>query len=188
MIKGIRRFSPETAGAQGGVLGDGVHVVHVESTQPRVRSWTKAPRREWTRNQPAWTTIQIDLVPMRIRAKPWTISSRLKETKAIARAKPNTCQKNTVTLLDLEEMKTQYQKPLTHKTSVTKSLWVERKTPSLRLGKVTLPRGKLECRSLIAKTSSYQIPLWTLVQCCPEGRVAVSGIGAGRTWLGLLGY
>ena len=45
---------------------------------------------------------------------------------------------------------------------------------------MTLPRGKLECRSSNAKTSSNQIPLWTLVQCCPEGRVAVSGVGAGK--------
>ena len=54
------------------------------------------------------------------------------------------------------------------------------KTPSLRLGKVTLPKGKLECRSFIAKTSSNQIPLWTLVQCCPEGQVAVSGAAQGE--------
>ena len=31
--KGIKRFSPETVGAQGGVLGDGVNA---ESVQPRV--------------------------------------------------------------------------------------------------------------------------------------------------------
>ena len=34
---------------------------------------------------------------------------------------------------------------------------LKHKTPSLRLGKVTLPRGKLECRSYHAKTSSNQI-------------------------------
>ena len=28
MIRGIRRFSPETVGAQGGVLGDGVVELH----------------------------------------------------------------------------------------------------------------------------------------------------------------
>ena len=38
--KGIKRFLPETVGALGGMLGDGVHV---ESVQPRVRCcWSKA--------------------------------------------------------------------------------------------------------------------------------------------------
>ena len=56
------------------------------------------------------------------------------------------------------------------------------KTPSL-LGKVTLPRGKLECRSYIARPRETKYQSWTLVQCCPEGRVAVSGAGAGRDTL-----
>ena len=73
---------------------------------------------------------------MRIHAKPWTISC-LKETRAFSRAKPNTFQKNTVTLIDLEERKTRYQKPLTHKSFVTKSLRVDRKHLSLTSGKVT---------------------------------------------------
>ena len=43
MIKGIKRFSPETVGAQGGMLGDGVQV---ESAQPRVEKLTQSSRGE----------------------------------------------------------------------------------------------------------------------------------------------
>ena len=63
--------------------------------------------------------------------------SCLQESIAFQKAKPNTFQKNTVTLLDLEEMKTRYQKPLTHKSFVTKSLGVARKhLPNLMEGDI----------------------------------------------------
>ena len=48
------------------------------------------------------------------------------------------------------------EKPFTQESFVTKSLWVERKHLSLTSGKVTLPRGKLECRSCYAETSRNQ--------------------------------
>ena len=44
----------------------------------------------------------------------------MKETKDFLRAKPNTIQKNIVTLLDLEEKKTQYQNLLLRKVLLLK--------------------------------------------------------------------
>ena len=53
--KGIKRFSPETVGAQGEMLGDGVDA---ESAQPTWGwCWTQSSRGEQTRNQPAWKII-----------------------------------------------------------------------------------------------------------------------------------
>ena len=54
-------------------------------------------------------------------------SSCLKETKAFLRAKPNTIQKNIVTLLDLERKEDSIPKPLAKESFVTKSLRVDRK-------------------------------------------------------------
>ena len=58
--------------------------------------------------------------------------------------------------------------------------------PKVREGDT--PQGKARVSKLNCKTSRNQIPVWTLVQCCPEGQVAVSGAGAGETELGLLGF
>jgi len=108
--------------------------------------------------------------------------------KSFLKAKPNTFQKNIVTLLDLERKKNSIPKPLAEERFVSKSLRVDRRNtfPMIREGDT--PQGKARVSKLFAKTSRNQIPMWTLVQCCPEGRVAVSGAGAGRTYLGLLGY
>ena len=61
--------------------------------------------------------------------------SCLKETKAFLRAKPNTIQKNIVTLLDLERKEDSIPKPLAKESFVTKSLRVDRKhLPDYREG------------------------------------------------------
>ena len=57
------------------------------------------------------------------------------------------------------------------------------KTPSLRLGKVTLPRGKLECRSYVLRPRVTNYQLWTLVQCCPEGASGCVGCRRGENIL-----
>ena len=148
-----------------------------QTSQPKERwCWSKPSRGETTEDQPACTTIQIDLVPMRICAKPWT-TSPLKETKDLLRAKPNTSFITWLFTLKKLQPKT-FETLLFSRRTICE---LKHKTPSLRLGKVTLPRGKLECRSYLLRPRETKYQMWTLVQCCPEGRVAVSGAGAGRT-------
>ena len=68
MIKGIKD-SPETVGAQGGVLGDGVVELHnLESggDDQKLKEWMK-PETNLLERQ----SQRKDLVPMRISAKPW---------------------------------------------------------------------------------------------------------------------
>ena len=90
----------------------------------------QSSRGEYTRDQPACTTVQ---------EKTWcrcasalNLRSCLKETKDFLRAKPNTIQKNIVTLLDLEEKKTQYQNLLLRKVLLLKVCALKEKAPSLR--------------------------------------------------------
>ena len=64
------------------------------------------------------------------------LRSVLKETKAFLRAKPNTIQKNIITLLDLERKEDSIPKPLAQESFVTKSLRVDRRNtfPKVREG------------------------------------------------------
>ena len=150
--------------------------------QPRERCcWTKATRSEQTRNQPAWKTIP---------KKTWcrcaaalTMGYQLnhvwKNQKLFRR--PNQTHFRIDGLFTLK--KELLPKNLLLKKVLGRTICeLTDKTPSLRLGKVTLPRGKLECRSYVLRPRETKYLLWTLVQCCPEGRVAVSGAGAGRTY------
>ena len=79
-------------------------------------------------------------------------------------------------------------KPLTQESSVTKSLRVERKSTFPTLGKVTLPRGKLECRSYHAKTSRNQIPDVDLGAVLPRRASGCVGCRRKGKRLGLLGF
>ena len=113
------------------MLGDGVRI---ESARPTGRwCWTKTTRGEWTRNQPAWKTIPKGTWCRC--ASALTPDHVWKDWKAFQKAKPNTFQKNIVTLLDLERKEDSMPKPLAQESFVTKSLWVERKhLPKVREG------------------------------------------------------
>ena len=56
------------------------------------------------------------------------------------------------------------------------------------LGKVTLPRGKLECRSYHAKTSSNKIPVVDLGAVLPRRASGCVGCRRRENIFGLLGY
>ena len=104
-----------------------------QTSQPKERwCWSKPSRGETTEDQPACTTIQIDLVPMRICAKPWT-TSPLKETKDLLRAKPNTSFITWLFTLKKLQPKT-FETLLFSRRTICE---LKHKTPSLRLGKVT---------------------------------------------------
>ena len=70
MIKGIKD-SPETVGAQGGMLGDGVVALSRNNLEwggldQKLKEWMK-PETNLLERQ----SQRKDLVPMRISAKPW---------------------------------------------------------------------------------------------------------------------
>ena len=102
--------------------------------------------------------------------------------KSFLDAKPNTFQKNIVTLLDLEGKENSIPKNLLLRKLLARpncELKDKNTFPNLREGDT--PQRKARVSKLNCKTSRNQIPVWTLVQCCPERQVAVSGAGAGRT-------
>ena len=94
----------------------------------------QSSRGEKNRDQPALTTVQ---------EKTWcrctsalNPRSCLKGLKSFLKAKPNTFQKNIVTLLDLERKKNSIPKPLAQERFVSKSLRVDRRNtfPMVREG------------------------------------------------------
>ena len=76
---------------------------------------------------------------------------------------------------------------LLRKVLLLKVCELKEKTPSL-LGKVTLPRGKLECRSYHAKTSRNQIPDVDLGAVLPRRASGCAGCRRRENIFGLLGY
>ena len=135
------------------MLGDGV--VDVESAQPR-EGWCWPNLKGQINQRPTclkdnpketWCRCAAALNPG-LPARPC-----LQEMKSSSMAKPNTFQ--ICWTIHFEEV--WIPKNLLLRKVLTRTICeLKDKTPSLTLGKVTLPLGKLESRSLYAETSSNQ--------------------------------
>ena len=167
MIKGIKD-SPETVGAQGGMLGDGVDV---ESASLHNLEWGGVDlnlQGVKNRNQPAWKTIPKESWCRCAAALTmgYQLNHVCNKPKAFELERT---QHDVITWLFHFEETLNTGKPFTQKSFSRNNLRVERKTPSLALGKVTLPRGKLECRSYMLR------PRETNTDCGPWCSAAQKG-------------
>ena len=110
---------------------------------------------EQTRNQPAWKTISKESWCRCAAALTmgYQLNHVCNKPKAFELER---IQHDVITWLFHFEETLNTEKPFTQKTFSNTICELKGKTPSLTSGKVTLPRGKLECRSCYAETSRNQ--------------------------------
>ena len=161
------------------MLGDGVvdlHNLQTGGDEPKLKGWINQRLTSLNDNpNETWCRCASALNPR----------SCLKGTKAFPRAKPNT---RFITWLVHFEETLNTEKPFTQKSFSRNNLWVERKTPSLALGKVTFPRGKLECRSYMLRPRvTRYLPIVDLGAVLPMRASGCVGCRRRENILGLLG-